>query len=521
MAHFHSAEAVAEFIAKPSESNSTPNPLTYAAKTRRLQRPTLRASLQQILLSVFIGTVVAYSSVLPSLSLWIPAGSPNTAALVASCIFATVMNLSTRLDGASHEINPYRYHVNQSLNRLILARMSARLQSLLISSVAVPVLAIISSSLVVQDISRSMTWSATAASFIAALLVTLYLHLFDEALRVVLCSPPLHMKEIVDDIANDDRMETFLEVTITSILHSDLSLVEKLCSMGKPRLLDLDREERSLNEESIKSMANILLQKTAADENGAHLEEDILRLSILASLGGSGRGSSGLDKADAHHVENIKQWVQPKDTMKVGGSRSEILSVPLVRALCAYAGGLGEALLLCSSQKPMLSSFPWSLPPGAIVQSEYAIRAATRCIFWNISNSVRCQTDWRSSHLSMLVPVLMNSACRLESGLIQYAEMKRSGKHNTNVRSGGKQFSNAIVAEPQLTPDQKLLLIKTECPELLSLYQECNDSATMILEKLRLLEGARNFDLPLDGITRRWTDSLITRMPNQTPNRSF
>jgi hypothetical protein len=207
--------------------------------------------------------------------------------------------------------------------------------------------------------------------------------------------------------------------------------------------------------------------------------------------------------------------------MKVGGSRSEILSVPLVRALCAYAGGLGEALLLCSSQKPMLSSFPWSLPPGAIVQSEYAIRAATRCIFWNISNSVRCQTDWRSSHLSMLVPVLMNSACRLESGLIQYAEMKRSGKHNTNVRSGGKQFSNAIVAEPQLTPDQKLLLIKTECPELLSLYQECNDSATMILEKLRLLEGARNFDLPLDGITRRWTDSLITRMPNQTPNRSF
>lgn len=506
----------------PTESNSVPSPLTHAANARRLQRPTMRASLLHILISVLIGTVVAYSSLLPFLSFWFDPGSPASATLVVSCVFATILNLTTRLDGASHEINPHRYHFEQSLDRLFLARMSATLQSFLLSAFAVPLLAIISSSLVVQGSNISMTLPVGAASFVAAFLITVYLHLFDEAFRMVLCSPPLRMKEIVDDIANDDRMETFLEVTISSILHSDLTLVEKLCSMGKPRLLNLDREERLMNEEAIKTMARVLLLKTAADENGAHLEEDIFRLSFLASLGGSGRGSHGLHKAGAHHVENIKQWVQPEDTLKVGGPRSEVSSVPLVRALCAYVGGLGEALLRCSSQKTAtLSGFPWSLPPGAIVQAEYALVAATRCIFWNISSSTRCRTDWRSSHLSMLVPVLMNSACRLEAGMIQYAESKRSGRQPATAVKGGQKFSSALISEPELTREQILLLFKTECPELLSLYQECNECATMILEKIRLLEGARNFDLALDGSARRWTDSLIANMPNQTPTRTF
>jgi hypothetical protein len=536
MSHVHSAGALAEFIATPSDPSkeTIAKQQIYTESARRLQFPDFRNLFKQILLSVIVGIMVAHTSVLPFSPMGINAESPQKAALVVSCIFAIIVNLWPLLTGSSHEINPHRYHASQSLNRSSFGRMFSSIPSLFVSSCAVPFIAIISLSVVGNDDengSSDTTLSLIAASFFIGLVINAYLHIFAEALRVLLCSPPLYMKQYVADGSNDDTMSSFLEVTMYSLLHSDMSLVEKLCFIGKSRVLSLDQEELTLNEQSIKGMANVLLQKTVADEVGSHLEEDILRLSILASLGGLGSASTdGLDKADVHHVENIKQWVQPRDKLQIENSRSELLAVPLVRALCAYAGGLGEALLtVCTSyQNKLSSSFPWLLPPGAIVCAEYAIRAAARCIFWNLSNSTKCLSDWRSSHLSMLVPVLMNSACRLESGMIKYAEARRGAKYadvrwvepaHLGVQSKQYPFSwdhssLALVKEPQLTPEQKVQLLKTESPELLTLYHACNDSASMILKQLRALEGPRNFDLGLKGAARRWTDNLLARIPS-------
>jgi hypothetical protein len=302
---------------------------------------------------------------------------------------------------------------------------------------------------------------------------------------------------------DDDRMEVFLDVVMYSILHSDASLVKDLSSSTKPGFLDLEREEHKRNEASIKAMANTLLHKTSADEMGAHLEEDLFRLGILASLGGTtwnGKSHAGLDKAEAYHVDNIKQWVEHGDTMKVGGSRSEPLAVPLVRALCAYVGGLGEALLICSGQRSLSLRNPWVLPPGALACAEYAIRAAARCIVWNFSHSARTLADWRSTHLSMLVPVLLNSAFRLETGMVKF----------TQVRNGGKSSDHM----------EKLDLIKTESPEFLPLYHACNDSAAMILEKLKSLEGVRRIDFDLETDCQKWMESILARIPDHSTGMS-
>jgi hypothetical protein len=207
----------------------------------------------------------------------------------------------------------------------------------------------------------------------------------------------------------------------------------------------------------------------------------------------NGQSYGGIDKAGVHHVDNIKEWVQPRDKMKMGG---EPLVVPLVRALCAYVGGLGEALIKCAEKKTPSTENPWLLPPGAIVCAEYGVRGAARCIVWNFSHSTGPQVDWRSSHLSMLVPVFLNSVYRLESGMTKF----------TQVRCGAKASD----------PLQSLELIRTESPELLPLFHACSESAAMVLEKIKSMEGVRRVDFELDPDCQRWTNNILARIPNSS-----
>jgi hypothetical protein len=496
-----------DFLAGPSENPGEliHNPLEYRGTARRLQHPTWTASFSQILISSLLSVAVAYTSVLPFSITGTHGDSPYKAALIISCIAATLIHLmQTALNGSSHELNPNRYQARRSWNwPRFTTRITSALQSLIMTSLAVTCVAILASFFVTESYDQDdAVWSMVVACLITASVVTLYLHLFDEALRTLLCSPPIQMRRIVEEAAEDDRMETYLDVAMYSLLHSDAPLVKDLISSSNPGYMDLEREERRRNETAIKAMANTLLHKTSADETGAHLEEDILRLAILASLGGkswNGKSYADLDRAEAHHVENIKQWVQPRDEMKVGGSRSEPVAVPLVRALCAFAGGLGEALIICSGQKSSPFTNPWLLPPGAIVCAEYAIRAAARCIVLNLSLSTRSLADWRSTHLSIMVPVFLTSAYRLESGMVRF----------TQGRSGGKPSDHL----------DQLELFRTESPEFLPLYHACNDSAAMILEKLKSLEGVRRLDFDLDTDCQKWTNKILARIPSHCPKR--
>ena len=510
LSQVNSAGAFLDFIAGPNNeltssqvSPSSSNESYKSDTARRLQRPRFDSILKQIVSSALIGIALAYTSVLPFCAS-INGDIPHKSALISSCAFATVMSLSRLLDGSSHEINPNRYNTSPSL-----VSLSSVMPSMPLSSIGVLILALLCSSLSIEDINGGTTGKVITMCIFSVVLVTLYLHVFEEILRIILCSPPENMKEVIEEIVDDDRMETFLDVVMCSILHSDLNLVGNLCKSVKGRLLNLDREELALNEESTKAMSHVLLQKTAADENGAHLEEDILRLSLLASLGGTGE----------HPNQTIQQWFESQHISPAGTSSHEFLSVPLLRALCVYIGGLGEALItVCSNTQNNLKASmgsPWLLPPGAILCGEYAIRGATRCIVWNLTNSERCRADWRGSHISMLIPVLLQSVCRLENGMIKYSELRRGSLPYTGLpRKLIHSTSNSLVIaeEVKLTPEQKLQLIKTESPELLSLYQACTDTAVEIIEKLRALEGTTKIELPVFGECRRWIDSILLRV---------
>jgi hypothetical protein len=510
---FTSFDAILDLIAGPSEiPGELIKPSFRRATARRMQGPGFSKSFAQILMSFIFGAAVAYTSVLPfSTSSGTRTGehSSQKAALVMTCILVTTLHLIlTCLDGTSHEINPKRH--NRPLDqRMISYRLTSLLKSIFTSSFTGVFISIQVAFFVPDNhdttLRESEVWSLIAACVVTAALLALYLHVVDEATRTFLCLVGKNLKRIVTEISDDDRIETYLEVILYSILHADASLVKQLASPPpkKPGFLDLEGEEKKQNLEAIKAMANTLLKLNKDESWTAPLEEDFFLFSILESLGGNsldGSSHSGLEGADVRHAQNIQLWVQPGDKMTISGS--EPFAVPLVRALCTYAGGLGEALIICSApqSKPTKnSSAPfqipigssWVLPPGAIVCAEYAIQAASRCIIWNFSNSTRALADWRSTHLSMLVPVILNSACRLEAGLVRYAQS----------RKGGKPSDDDL--------DNKLGLIKVHCPELLSLFLACNDSAIMILQKLKSLEGVRSVDLELEGDCNKWTKALL------------
>lgn len=484
----------------PYKSSAHPNtPFQYRGNARRFQQPTYKAILSQGILSAILGYAVAFTSVLPFFPNEILHGdSPYKTALAVSCVAAIIVNLQqTALDGTSHELDPLRYHANQAWKpSIVKTRVKAIGQSLfLVSFLVVSFVAVFCAIFDCGDVS---IWAMVGVCILTASIVTIYLYIFDDALRTILCTPPTNMKRVVEEAAGDDRMELYLDVAMCSLLHSDASLVKDLSASTKPGFSGLEREERKRNDAAIKAMAHNLLNKTSADCTGAHLEEDLLRLAISASLGGvsqNGTSFAGLDKAAAYHVENINDWLEPGNTNKLAGSRSEPLAVPLVRSLCAYVGGLGEALLSCSMQKTPTLFNTWSLPPGAIACAEYAVRAAARCIVWNFTHSLaKALSDWRSTHLSILVPVLLTSACRLEAGIVEFVR----------VRSGRRRLSDHL---------QKLELIRTECPELLPLYHACYESCSMILEKLKSLEGIRAIDFDLDHDCQRWTDMILAKIP--------
>jgi len=324
--------------------------------------------------------------------------------------------------------------------------------------------------------------------------MTFYLHVLDEAARTLLCSPIANLRLFIEDASDDDGMDTSLDVILDSLLHSNVELIKQIQTPhSKLGFLNLEGDERKRHLDAVKAMANTLLQ-SRDNEGWAPLEEDILRINILESFGGNsddGSSFSGMESALPRHLETIKVWVQPGKKIRNDGSRPETYAVPLVRAFCAFTGGLGEALADCLTHSTPLRN-QWLLPPGAITCAEYAIRAAARCITWNFSNSACFVADWRSTHWSMLVPIVLDAAWRLETGLVRYAQS----------RAGHKAFTPV---------DNKVELIRTECPEVFSLFLACNRSAGVILEKLISLKSVRDIDLTLEEDCSKWVKDLLSR----------
>lgn len=463
--------------------------------------------------------MVAYTTVLPFAA---PQGthgdSPFKAALIGTCCLTPPLHFFLMLNGVDHELNPARCGSSSSMDlSFLLSSISNMTKSMAASFCWVPPLV---STLMAFSVTNDSDddhvsaagqegwFSILTTSLVTGFALMLYLQVMAELNKLVLCTPDARgLKKIVDDISEDDTMTSYLDVALFSILHSNADLVQKVFQpLDASGFVKLEAEEKKRNIQSITTMADTLLYNKSA-QHGAPLEEDMLRVAILESLGGNSRdgtSNAALEGASLRHAKAVEKWMNTTIRVNVKGFQGEAEAIPLLRSLCAYIGGLGQALHTISSAKTTAEVQEWQIPPGVVSCAEHALNAASRLLVWNFSHSKAAVADWRSTHLSMLVPVLFESTFRLESGILEYAHR----------RSGGKLSS--------LPMENKLHLIKTEAHELLSLFAACSRTSLVILEKLQGLEGRHRrhrLDFDLSEDSSKWIRGLQDKldMSNNPP----
>lgn len=464
----------------------------------RYQRPSLRASVGQILLSTAIGFILPHT-----MPIWkrLSHDPMSQMVLTATCILTLLTHLMvTALDGSSHELDPKRYQSFHPQSILSLPSLGSAV-------VIVPAVAVAVVYHTDRENATSVQASTISLAFLALVITTLvsvYLILVNEISKMVLCYPGLDIKHAAKQFSDGNDGE--LSIMLASILQGSESLVKSVLEQTrKAGVLYLEDKELKRGELNKKAMAKVLLfMDRHLESTDARLERDVLCMLLLESLGGRDPKATG--NAEAHqlsprHEQVVKKWAHPKNAEWLGAARSEPSAVPLLRALCTYSGGLGEALLLVSlppdaPERIALSvgsaQTSWLLPPGARACGEWAIQAASRLIVYSLESTTSQgpASDWRSTSLSSLIPVMLDAAFTLRKGALRFARVNQD-----------KQIvaASTAVEIDWLAGDNKMLR---------PIVFATNEAAVSVLKALKSVDGGTQMNLPMSNDCRLWLEGL-------------
>lgn len=197
-------------------------------------------------------------------------------------------------------------------------------------------------------------------------------------------------------------------------------------------------------------------------------------------------------------METLRYWVLPSrhpQMMNTQGT-SEPKGVVLIRALCAYTGGLGQSLMEASKMRSS-NTIVWTLPPGAIVGSEYAVIATSRCLVTHLQH---IKHDWRSSHISMLVAAALSSAYRLRMGIFEYARYRKNLKTSQFHPSNNGTVQSGVNGSVAMDEDISEHLVKNH-PELRQLLSAIDEAIDGILNQLEATTGnSSSFELVANAL---------------------
>lgn len=467
MMHTHAAAA-------PHPQLGTP--WDYRGKARRFQTPMLTAMVAQVFLTSILSLLVAYISILPIFSL-IHGDVASRTSLVLTCLASSLWHLSqTALQYP--EINPLRLRGRYGFRY-------PTSDSLIITSLLGVAFAVLATTYFTHQyhyemdptVSANNTSSLWATSLAAGCGIYFYLDVFDRFLQYIICSYGKDMHQVIVEVTDDRSLDAFLEVAIQSLAHGDPKLILSLAEPSTRAYADLERHEVQRHDQVCRSMAEHLL--SLSHETSAPLEEDVLRLALLAYYG----AGNNLSDTSSEKMNQIRQWIEPPQNRNWQG---EPPVVPLVRAISAYIGGLGESLLVCSKpsqQTKRHGPSPWTVAPGAVACATYAIRAGARFLLSN------CQASLPTGRLTMLIPVYLSCLYHLESAMMQWAWNVMGATHNREARD----------------------VFQTECPEFWPVYQAITEASIAILEALPSREVIQLRDLSPD--CSRWVAAIYSKLP--------
>ena len=302
--------------------------------------------------------------------------------------------------------------------------------------------------------------------FVSLLLLSLWSFLFDDMLRRI--------------ILFETNFEEDVGTTIRCLIENE-TISERALSTGAQGAMGL--HQTHLVEALITDMG-IHLTTRVENQVECPLEQDVLRFLILRAMGGGG-GDKKFSSIESLWIpdrqrENIYKYVvanYSSTAFLFGQHRTHIL----IRGLCVFAGGLGEALRLASEKQVFrFREERWTVPPAMITEMQFTVRALLR-ILHVVST---CSGQSSSVQLSILVPEVVTALFRLRSGIYSMKGVNNGEASNFQA--------NAMLS---LRLDE--------------IVEQCDNAAVLVWStQSNTTESIRT--LPVDKMTAQWLQMCVS-----------
>lgn len=271
---------------------------------------------------------------------------------------------------------------------------------------------------------------------------------------------------------------------------------------------DLEEEELRRNDAMILMVQSFIEQGQICGHTS--LEDDLLKICVLESFGGdawpgeSKNAGFAIGLSERHHRE-VARLVLASDPSK--GMRVQPAMVPILRALSAYLGGIGESLSECSTSSLYVS-------PCTKTALEYALNAASRFLVFNMGHGdVTGHSKKRFNRISLMIPTVLESIYKLRCGLCNYAarvyeqDQKRQA-HASVVEKERPLFGRKVPLVMQ--SHERLNSILSNDASLERLVKVCDKAAYLIVHTVKEVDGSSDFDAKVrsEGC-RQWLMSLL------------
>ena len=467
---------------------------------RRYVRPTLYSTMQHFIISMMASITVAYIGTHSDESQLY-----KRSIHMASCIFISFGSLIAIMDGTSHEINPYLY-TNSNQTKWFHSIYTNIVSRVLYSTMIVPITSMIVAAYTLRwDVGLSFTNHLQLYVLLVrnCACISMYLCIYDEALRTSLFYPRPNVSKIIRQWSGDTSTPTATQLgIILSNLLCDPSLVQNVVnvsySMTRVGSFSFEKEEILSLEYHTKQMAHVLLSPSYNNTpSEASLEEDILRIIILEAFGGGGDKSQPHSVCERHQCL-IREWIdRPKTRCQSSKVMVQPLSSALVRGFCVFIGGSGEVFTIIASQISSSSverqkSCKFSM--ATFCSLELCVVAVGRCIARSLTSaSGSVLSDWKCSHLSIQIPSALLAIYKLRCGVIQYSKMDNQEYLNHRNDLAGSKFVGVHL------PNEYGQVVRT-----------CDSVASLILQSMKSLQGPGRIDNSLfDSECQEWKSRLI------------
>ncbi|KAL7542416.1 hypothetical protein ACHAXR_012139 [Thalassiosira sp. AJA248-18] len=521
---------------KPTKSNNSDS-VGRPSSNARYSRPRLLSIMVQVIVNAVGGHIFAQAFVLPHLvdNFFVPLGDTVVVIIWLSCLLVPVFELfstvkeaelhykhySSVVGGGSLAVGSRGFHLQPVLVALAKDVISRVQRSILGVVLLAPIIASATillmshlGPLFLGDSAFALVLPSYAAvlqslliSYAAVALLVSIMAVQEVITRWAVCTPGMDADVLMFQILTTTLTmagSKFLaeDLFVQSILVGDGATVDKVITPpgaksnqtigAVPFTNNYQEDEITRNEIASASFAEWIKQSSAVSSG---LSDDILRMCLLESLGGGGSSdvscptlspeSHSFCFGNPRHSAAVRKRLDLSAATASPGQQPIV--VPIVRALCAFAGGVGDAMStfyrrVDKDGKPLPknnSAELWKLPPGSLNAAEYAIIGAARLVVMNsvmIDRHGRAVVNASKRHdrISLLLPCVLQSAYKLRCGIYEYARAT-ANMYEVNLST----YDTSGQSDGGLGD-----FISAKCPDLCPVISACNDSAKMAMKTL-------------------------------------